>query len=161
MDFSKGYIPVPRSIQDHWLWNDNDESFTELKAWLDLYMLANYSAHKFRLGNEIIEVEAGTVITSMLKLGRRWNWDRKTVRNFLDLLERDQLITKTITKQRTTITIVNYGINRDTGTTKRTTKGQRNEQRRDNETDINNNEKNEKNDLLSMSDGSPDWDSLE
>lgn len=148
MDTSKGYIPVYRSIQDHWLWKaTKKQPFSKGQAWIDLLLLANHTAHKFPLGNEIVEVEAGTVVTSELKLSRRWQWSRNKVTNFLKVLESDQMITKNSTTQRTTITIVNYGIYNNIGTTKGTTKGQRKGQRGD----INNNDNNEKHEYISTS----------
>lgn len=142
MDKSKGYICLYRSIQDHWLWNGNVEPFDRRSAWTDLLLLANHTDHKFMQGNEIIEAKAGTVITSILKLGSRWGWERKKVRKYLNLLEKDQMITTTRTTQGTTITIINYGDYNNMGTTKGTTKGQR----RDNKGDTNNNDNNEKKD---------------
>ena len=59
MDTSKGYVPVYRSIQDHWLWTaTKKQPFGKGQAWIDLLLLANHSDHKFLLGNEIIEAEA-------------------------------------------------------------------------------------------------------
>lgn len=145
MDLSKGYIPVPRSILDHWLWGKKDFGYGQ--AYIDLLLLANYSSHKFLLGNKIIEVEPGTVITSEVKLAARWGWKREKVMKYLKLLEDDQLIVKKSTRQGTTITILNYGFIGNMGTTKGTTKEQQRDNERDNERDTNNKDNKEKKEI--------------
>ncbi|RXM79827.1 DnaD domain protein, partial [Clostridium tetani] len=82
----------------------------KLKAWLDLLLLANHQSRKILLGNELIEIKRGSTHASELKLMDRWNWSKKKVRNFLQLLEKDNMIICEKSKKGTTITIINYEV---------------------------------------------------
>ncbi|WP_035124923.1 DnaD domain-containing protein, partial [Clostridium tetani] len=62
------------------------------------------------LGNELIEIKRGSTHASELKLMDRWNWSKKKVRNFLQLLEKDNMIICEKSKKGTTITIINYEV---------------------------------------------------
>ncbi|WP_243447992.1 DnaD domain-containing protein [Clostridium tetani] len=95
-----------RDIQEHWIWEDAEK----LKAWLDLLLLANHQSRKILLGNELIEIKRGSTHASELKLMDRWNWSKKKVRNFLQLLEKDNMIICEKSKKGTTITIINYEV---------------------------------------------------
>src|SRR5687768_6515902 len=46
-----GFIPLYRSIKDHWIWKDAEK----LKWWIDLLISANYSSKKVMIGNRVIE----------------------------------------------------------------------------------------------------------
>ncbi|RXM77912.1 DnaD domain protein, partial [Clostridium tetani] len=99
-------ISLYRDIQEHWIWEDAEK----LKAWLDLLLLANHQSRKILLGNELIEIKRGSTHASELKLMDRWNWSKKKVRNFLQLLEKDNMIICEKSKKGTTITIINYEV---------------------------------------------------
>ena len=103
---SKGFILVWRDIQDHCIWNA--EPFTKGQAWLDLIMMANYNNKPFLLGNKVINAEIGTVITSELKLMKRWKWGKEKLRNYLRTLENMDMIEKKADRHMTTICIKNY-----------------------------------------------------
>lgn len=103
---AQGWISIHRQLQSHWLWED--KPFSRGQAWIDLLLLANHADNKFLFGNELIEVKAGSFITSERKLGERWGWSRKKVDNFLKLLEKDNMIVLEKNHQRTAINIVNY-----------------------------------------------------
>ncbi|APF28655.1 DnaD domain protein [Clostridium sporogenes] len=111
----KGWISLYRSIQDHWLWQE--KPFSKGQAWLDLLLSANHKENKFLLGNELLQVERGSFITSELKLMEKWGWSKSKVRNFLDLLKDDNMIIKVSDKKKTTITIVNYELYQELRTT--------------------------------------------
>lgn len=117
---AEGWIKLNRSLQDHWLWKD--EPYDKARAWIDLIMLANWEDKKTAYKGGIITCKRGDVNLSLSFLAKRWNWDRKTVRRFLDLLQADGMVTTNVTKHRTTITLVNYGLYQDIGTTESTTK---------------------------------------
>lgn len=103
---SEGYIKLYRSIQDHWLWKD--EPYDKARAWIDLLMLANWEDKKISYKGEIITCKRGDVNLSFLYLAERWNWSTWKVRNFINLLESDGMVTTNRTTHRTTITLVNY-----------------------------------------------------
>lgn len=135
---AKGYIKLHRQIQDCWLWKK--ERFTMGQAWVDLLLMANHEDKKMLFEGKLIIVKKGQFITSILKLSERWKWNRKTVSNFLKVLEDDKMVTTERTTKGTTITIVNWDVFQDRGstegTTERTTTGQ--------QRDTNKNDKNDK-----------------
>ncbi|MBS4535965.1 hypothetical protein GOQ29_10110 [Clostridium sp. D2Q-14] len=112
-----GWISLHRKIQNHWIWQE--KPFDKRSAWFDLILLANYKDNKFLLGNELIEVKRGSLIISELKLMERWGWSKTKVRNFLKLLEEDNMIIKKSDTKKTTLTIVNYSDYQDVETAKR------------------------------------------
>lgn len=117
---SKGFIKLDRSIFNHWIFQDAEK----FKAFVDLIQLARWKEEKLIIGNEIVVVPRGSYYTSELKLAEKWGWSRHKTRDFLKLLESEQMITKKGTPKGTTLTIVNYSFYQDEGTTKNTTKGQ-------------------------------------
>ena len=102
----QGWISLHRSIQDNWIWSE--KPFDKARAWIDILLLVNHQNNKTRIGNEIIEVEAGSHITSEVKLMERWGWSKSKLRNYLEMLEREQMIIKKSDKKKTTLTVVNY-----------------------------------------------------
>ena len=113
----QGWISVHRQLQDHWLWED--KPFSKGQAWIDILMLANHADNKFLLGNELVEVKAGSFITSELKLMERWGWSKTKVRAFLKLLQNDSMIVKKSDRKKTTIIVENYRVFQDIETTDR------------------------------------------
>lgn len=147
MDSGKGWICLHRAIQDTWLWDE--KPFSKGQAFVDLLLLANYKDVKTPYKGEVITCKRGDVNRSILSLANRWGWDRKTVRKYLSILEKDGKVKVYATTHRTTITIVNYGYYQDIGTTKGITKGttksQQEGQQSTSKVDINNNDNNENN----------------
>ena len=99
-----GWIKISREIRDHWIWKDSQK----LKWWLDLLCLANYEANKVLIKNQLIEVERGQLVWSMRSLALRWMTTPRTIKRFLTLLERDQMVVTESVKVSTRITICNY-----------------------------------------------------
>lgn len=138
---STGWIKLNRSIQENWLWEE--KPFDKKSAWIDLLLMANHKNNKFPLGNEIIEVEQGSFITSEIKLMNRWGWSKTKLRNFLKLLESEKMITKVVDRKKTTISIVNYKVYQGSEDQEKTTeKPQEDTNKNDN------NEKNDKNNIM-------------
>ncbi|HHV8922248.1 TPA: DnaD domain protein [Staphylococcus aureus] len=104
-----GWIKIHRKIIDHWIWTDSKR----LKWWMDLLLLTNHSDKKVMLGGKLVVLKRGSFHTSELKLSERWNVSRNTVRNYLNALEKDNMITTKKTKNGTTIIVHNYGIYQD------------------------------------------------
>ncbi|MFZ5968409.1 MAG: hypothetical protein ACOYVK_14700 [Bacillota bacterium] len=115
----QGWIKLHRNIQEHWLYQEI-RSFSKFEAWVDMLMMANHSSNKFVLGNEIVEVERGSFITSIRKLGDRWKWSNKKVVCFLKLLRNDQMISFESNTKRTHIAIENYSKYQDRENTEET-----------------------------------------
>ena len=103
----KGFMPIYRSIQDHWLWKI-DKPFDERSAWIDLLLLVNHAEEKVPLRHRIVTVHAGQKWTSYLKLAQRWHWSKNRVIRYLTLLKSDGMIYIDSTADGTMITLVNY-----------------------------------------------------
>lgn len=104
---------------DNKLWTHKPYAYGQ--AWVDLLLLANHETKTgFYQGKEI-EFKRGTVYRSILSLGERWGWDRKKVRKYLKFLELEKMATTISTTHGTTITIVNYALYQDVGSTNGTT----------------------------------------
>lgn len=94
-----GWISIDRSIQNHWLFKEK-RTFSKFEAWIYLLMEANHSKAKVPIGNQIVTVERGQRLTSILTLSDLFNWSRFKVKTFLDLLESDGMLeVKTTSKQ--------------------------------------------------------------
>lgn len=139
----EGWIKLYRKLTEHWLWEE--KPFDKRSAWIDMLMMANHEEKKICLGNELINVERGSFITSELKLMERWGWSKCKVRNFLKMLEEDGMILRKSDKKKTTITIVNYSIYQDSETTERPHEDHKETTERP-QKDTNKNDKNDKND---------------
>ena len=129
-NYSTGWVSLYRSIQKHWIWND--EKF--LKWWLIMLFEVNHSDNKITLGYEIYEVKKGQSAKSLRTWSTLFNTGTKSVSKFFTLLEKDSMITKeTIGKGKrstTLITIRNYtqyqGSKETQATTQGTTQGKHN-----------------------------------
>lgn len=139
----QGWIALHRKIQNHWLWED--KPFCKAAAWIDLLMLANHSDKKIPLGNELVEVKAGSFIISESKLMERWGWGKSKTRAFLEMLQNDKMITKLADRKKTTITIVNYSDYKVFETTKKPQSDRKQTASRP-QADSNNNDNNYNND---------------
>lgn len=137
---SKGFIKLDRNIFEHWIFQDAEK----FRAFVDLIQLARWKDEKLLIGNDLITVPRGSYYTSELKLAERWGWSRNKIRDFLRLLENEQMIIKKGTTKGTMLTIENYRVYQDEGTTKstenqhqknikRTTKGTSNQHQKDSE----------------------------
>jgi len=69
---------------------------------------ANYDANKVNIDRTIHQLKRGQFITSQLNLSYYWLWGRTSVRSFLSMLEREQMIKIETTNKMTIITICNY-----------------------------------------------------
>lgn len=106
---NNGWISLHRKIVEHPFYKEK-RKFSKLEAWIDLLLQANHKDNKFILGNELVEVEKGSFITSELKLMERWGWSKTKVRAFLLLLECDSMIVQKKDRKKTTINICNYSV---------------------------------------------------
>lgn len=110
-----GWIKLYRRIRESPLWHE--KPFDKARAWIDIIMSANHETRKFLLGNEMVEVERGSFITSEHKLMERWGWSKSKVRAFLHTLENDSMIVKKTDRKKTTLIVLNYCIYQDSETT--------------------------------------------
>lgn len=106
---SSGWIKLYRQLQDCWIWKRN-EPFDKRSAWVDLLLLAMHNDKKMLIDNEIIVINRGSFMTSIVKLADRWTWSRGKVVRFLDVLESEQMLNTKRTPKGTLITIVKYDV---------------------------------------------------
>lgn len=103
----KGWIKLHRKIFDCPVWNNN-EPFDKRSAWIDLLLSASHKDVKLLFGTKTVVICRGSFMFSIEKLCDRWSWSRNKVKRFLNLLEREQMVTTERTTQGTLIKIVNY-----------------------------------------------------
>lgn len=101
-----GWIKIHRKIQECWIWQE--KPFDKGRAWVDLILLAMHRDKKLLVDNEVIVIERGSFMTSVLKLADRWGWSRNKVLRFLDVLESEQMLNTKRTPKGTLVTIVKY-----------------------------------------------------
>lgn len=109
----EGWISIYRKLQDHWIWKST-EPYDKRSAWLSLLFKANYKDTTVSFNGKIVDIKKGSFITSELKLSQQWGWSRKKVRNFLERLEVEKMLTKNSTTKYTTITIENWELYQNT-----------------------------------------------
>jgi DNA-binding transcriptional regulator YhcF (GntR family) len=101
-----GWVKIYRDICNHELWQD--KPFSKGQAWLDILLEVNHREKNVLLGNQVIKVKIGEKITSIRKLCERWGWSNTKVKNFLALLETEQMITHKSDTKKTFIKVLNY-----------------------------------------------------
>ena len=101
-----GWIKLHRDIQQHWIFSF-DEPDKGL-AWIDLLMMANIEPKKFMIKGQMIFCDRGQLAVSQETLQTRWNWSRNKVRNYLEMLKKDGMITISSNHLTSIITICNY-----------------------------------------------------
>ncbi len=133
----EGWIKLHRQIQENEFWFS--EKFTKAQAWIDLIILATHKERTIYLKGVEINLKPGQLCYSQVSLAKRWGWNRKTVKKFLNTLKNRQMVDTEETNITTIITIKKWYLYQ--------VGGQQNGQRRDSETDTN---KNDKNDIIEL-----------
>lgn len=101
-----GFIKLYRESEDNFLYFS--EAFTKWQAWQDLLLLANYQAGSFNVRGNVVKLEPGQLGYSILTLSKRWKWSRGKVERFLKLLKNERQIEQQTNSVTTLITIVNW-----------------------------------------------------
>ena len=131
---AEGYVKIYRSSLDNKAYYA--EPFTRWQAWVDLLLLANYKDNIVYVRGIPVEVKRGQVLGGEEFLAKRWKWSRGKVKRFCSHLESKtvQQIVQQKSNVITVITIVNYELYQDNGTTdstaNSTTDGQQTDNRR-------------------------------
>ena len=112
---NNGWISLHRKVLDHPFYKEK-RTFSKFEAWIDLLLMASHKDTQFMLGNELIEIEKGSFVTSEIKLMERWGWGKAKLRSFLEMLENDSMIVKKSDRKKTTISICNYCVYQDAET---------------------------------------------
>lgn len=103
-----GWVLLHRKVLDHPFWAEDREPASRFEAWVYFLMRANFQATRVLIGNEFVDIERGSFITSNRKLQEELGWGKERVEGFLKLLAKDQMILVKPTRQYTHISIVNY-----------------------------------------------------
>ena len=88
----KNFIPINRKLFNHFLWSER-RKFSRFEAWLDLIQLVSYTDDNKQLINGILcQWNRGQYPISTSFLMKRWKWTEKPTRNFLKILQNDEMI---------------------------------------------------------------------
>lgn len=101
-----GWVKIDRQIFDHWLWQE--KPFSMGQAWIDLILLASHKdgVHYYR--GTLQERKRGEVCASLKWLGDRWGWSTGKVSRFLNVLQKNKMLTQKRNANGTVLTIENY-----------------------------------------------------
>lgn len=101
-----GWIKLHREILDHWIFDDP----IKFHRWVSLLLLARHDSKpaKVNMGNNLVTCERGQIIMSLKTISNMWNCSRSSAKHFLELLQKDNMITLQSQSICTQITICNY-----------------------------------------------------
>src|SRR6266852_4199035 len=103
----KGYVRLHRKILENALFKDKPAAW--FKIWVYILLRANWRESVFRpRQGEPISVPAGSLVTSLEKLGTHAGLSKEHARRCLDYLERTRSVTLRRTHHWTMITVVNW-----------------------------------------------------
>jgi uncharacterized phage protein (TIGR02220 family) len=147
----RGWISIYRKIREcDLLWDD--KPFSRGQAWIDLLLMANHEDKEILFNGTYTKIERGQRLTSIRKLSEAWGWSRTKTTKFLNELEKAEMLTVKSDTKKTLVTIVNYALYQDCGTTEKPPKSHRKATEKP-QKDTNNNEvitkNNENKDILS------------
>lgn len=116
-----GWIKLDRQIAEHEIWNS--EPFSRGQAWIDLLLSAEFEQRRTMNGWQKVILNRGQQVVSIRALCERWKWSKHKVSDYLQYLEKEEMIKTKKETFGTLLTIVNYGIYQDIGDTKGTRRG--------------------------------------
>jgi hypothetical protein len=99
-----GWIKIDTEISKHWLWQDAER----LKWWLDILFMASWKDRKQLVGKQLVALRRGQFIASLSFLCKRWGRSRSMVEPFLNLLQKEEMISKEVGSNISIITVLNY-----------------------------------------------------
>jgi hypothetical protein len=98
-----GWIKLYRGVKQHWLWKSG-----KFQWWADILLTVNHTESKVLIRGQLYECKRGQSIRSLESWARDWNVTKKTVKAFLDLLQRDDMIRIETIQISTRITVCKY-----------------------------------------------------
>ena len=129
MSTDKGYIKLYRDIRDHWIYSERPIS--KFQAWIDLILEVNHEDKKIMFDGQPVVVRRGSTITSLRKLSLRWGWSKDSVARFLDILEKEGMISQMRDTKKTLINVEKYAFYQDSSSKSATQKRHRADTDRD------------------------------
>ena len=101
---ANGWIKISRKITKHWLWKDP----VKLYWWLDLLIYANWEDKTELVGNKLVTVKRGQMLTTMPQLALRWRVSVDSVRKFIRTLQDEGQVEYCSSTRGSILTICNY-----------------------------------------------------
>ena len=99
-----GWIKMYRDLADHWLAQD----LQKLGWWAILLLRVNHEDKKVLSGNQLIELKRGQIIASLSYLATLWNTSKRTAERFIELLEKEEMVSRCTRQKVTILTICNW-----------------------------------------------------
>jgi DNA replication protein DnaD len=99
-----GWIKTYRSLADHWL----AEHPEKLGWWVLLLLKVNHEDKRVLIGNYLIEVKRGQIVASFSYLSTLWHTSKRTAERFVEILEKDGMVSRCVSRKVTILTICNY-----------------------------------------------------
>lgn len=101
-----GFIAIHRQIKENFLWKD--KPFSKGQAWIDILLRVNHKPNEVLIGNQVIKLQKGETVWSILDMSKSWGWSRKKVENFLNILEKEQMLYNKRTTKYTILTVAKW-----------------------------------------------------
>lgn len=101
-----GYIKLHRCITENEFYCS--ERFTKTQAWIDLLILATYKERTVFIRGIEIKLAPGDLCYSLKSLAERWQWNKRTVKSFLEIMQNREQISFRSNKVTTIISICNW-----------------------------------------------------
>ena len=118
-----GWIKIQRKLFNHYLWQER-RKLSKFEAWIDLLQLVSYKkTNSQMIGGTLCKWDRGQYPVSISFLCDRWNWTEKPVRNYLKVLEKDNMISLERSSKWTMLTICNYEVYQSEGQSNGQSKG--------------------------------------
>lgn len=99
-----GWIKIYRELADHWLAQHPEK----LGWWVLLLLKVAHEDKKVLVGNQMIELKRGQIIASLTYLADLWQTSKRTAERFVELLEKEQMLRRCVSRKVSIITICNY-----------------------------------------------------
>ena len=99
-----GWIKIYRELADHWLAQHPEK----LGWWVLLLLKVAHEDKKVLVGNQMIELKRGQIIASLTYLADLWQTSKRTAERFVELLEKEQMLSRCVSRKVSIITICNY-----------------------------------------------------
>ena len=99
-----GWIKIYRELADHWLAQHPEK----LGWWVLLLLKVAHEDKKVLVGNQLVELKRGQIIASLTFLAELWQTSKRTAERFVELLEKEQMLSRCVSRKVSVITICNY-----------------------------------------------------
>lgn len=109
---ARGWIKLYRSMQENPIWQSS-EPFDDRSAWIDMLLMANHEQTEVSTRSGVVTIEAGSFLTSILKLSERWRWSRHKVSDYLNKLQKGHQVEQKRDVSYTLIKIINWQFYQD------------------------------------------------